>query len=286
MRRVRLARRSGASRLRMPKRMEESTVNNAIVRICAERETAGRCARPSAWLVLLAWLVILGGATAARGQDLYGGVVGVVNDDQGGVVPGAAVVLVNRDTGLRRETLTNTEGAYTFTNVQNGPYDVRISMAGFKEAVRANVPVAVGQISRVDVTLEIGGLSEIVEVTSPVQLLQTDKADVRSELKSGATGPEGARRVAGKIEAAARVRSLGIPMLQPHVVQAVSGLELVLAGKLGDVHRARHRPVVPRVRDESNCVADRLEAGDELRQTRVALVAEPLVVRARNAEVL
>src|SRR5687768_14159129 len=182
MRRVRPA--SLASRLRMRKRMEECIVNNAIVRICAENETAGRCARRSAWLVLVAWLVILNGATAARAQDLYGGVVGVVKDDQGGVLPGAAVVIVNRDTGLRRETLTNTEGAYTFTNVQNGPYDVRISMAGFKEAVRANVPVAVGQISRVDVTLEIGGLSEIVEVTSPVQLLQTDKADVRSELKA------------------------------------------------------------------------------------------------------
>jgi Carboxypeptidase regulatory-like domain len=119
-----------------------------------------------------------------RAQDLYGGIVGIVKDAQGGVLPSATVVVVNRDTGLKRETVTNADGAYTFTNVQSGPYDVRTTVSGFREALRSNVPVTVGQISRVDVTLEIGGLKEVVEVTSPVQLLQTDKADVRSEIKS------------------------------------------------------------------------------------------------------
>jgi Carboxypeptidase regulatory-like domain len=133
---------------------------------------------------LLAAAICLAAAEGARSQDLYGGIVGVVKDAQGGILPGAAVVVVNRDTGLKRETVTNAEGAYTFTNVQSGPYDVRITMSGFREALRSNVPVAVGQISRVDVTLEIGGLKEVVEVTSPVQLLQTDKADVRSEIKA------------------------------------------------------------------------------------------------------
>ena len=94
------------------------------------------------------------------------------------------MVVVNRDTGLRREAMTNTDGAYTLTNVQNGPYDVRVAMTGFREAVRANVPVAVGQISRVDVSLEVGGFEQIVEVSAPVQLLQTDKADMRTELKA------------------------------------------------------------------------------------------------------
>lgn len=128
--------------------------------------------------------ICLAAAAHSRAQDLYGSVVGVVKDAQGGIIPGASVAIVNRDTGLKRETATNTEGAYTFTNLQNGPYDVRITMSGFREALRSNVPVAVGQISRVDVTLEIGGLNEVVEVTSAVQLLQTDKADVRSEIKS------------------------------------------------------------------------------------------------------
>lgn len=134
-------------------------------------------------LVVLALLLGLP-AAPARAQELYGGVVGVVKDPQGGLLPGATVVLVNRDTGLKREVVTNAEGAYTFTNVQNGPYDVRVGMPGFREAVRVQVPVAVGQISRVDVSLEVGGFEQTVEVSAPVQLLQTDKADVRTEIKA------------------------------------------------------------------------------------------------------
>jgi len=49
---------------------------------------------------------------------------------------------------------------------------------------RQNVPVRVGQISRVDVTLEIGTLTETVTVQSRAELLQTDTADVHTELKA------------------------------------------------------------------------------------------------------
>src|SRR3989337_804930 len=102
---------------------------------------------PGVGLLVLGFLL----TTAAHpwAQDLYGSVVGVGKDAQSGMLPGATVTLVNRDTGLKRETVTNTNGAYTFTNVLNGTYDVRVSMSGFREAVRSSVPVAVGQISRV-----------------------------------------------------------------------------------------------------------------------------------------
>ena len=57
-------------------------------------------------------------------------------------------------------------------------------MQGFRENVRSNVPVTIGQISRVDMSLEIGTLTETVTVASAAQLLQTDKADVSTELRS------------------------------------------------------------------------------------------------------
>ena len=65
-----------------------------------------------------------------------------------------------------------------------GPYDVKVSLTGFREAVRTSVPVTIGEISRVDITLEVGALTETVTVASEAQLLQTDKADVHTELKS------------------------------------------------------------------------------------------------------
>jgi hypothetical protein len=139
------------------------------------------------WRPLMAGLLIAGtclaGPMSTSAQELYGSIVGVVTDAQGGILPSAVVVVVNRNTGLQRETTTNAEGGYTFANLPGGSYDVRVTLSGFREAVRSNVPLAVGQISRVNVALEVGGIAEVVEVTSAVQLLQTDKADTRTELK-------------------------------------------------------------------------------------------------------
>ena len=66
-----------------------------------------------------------------------------------------------------------------------GPYDVKVTLQGFKENIRSDVPVSIGQISRVDVALELGALEETITVASSTNLLQTDLADVHTELRSG-----------------------------------------------------------------------------------------------------
>ena len=123
-------------------------------------------------------------ATAGIAQILYGSVVGVVKDPQGGFVPGATVTITNKETGLTRDAVTDTQGNYNFNNVLAGSYDVKVTLQGFRENVRSAVPVTIGQISRVEFTLEVGTVSETVTVASEAQLLQTDKADVHTELKS------------------------------------------------------------------------------------------------------
>ena len=122
----------------------------------------------------------------ALAQILYGSVVGSVKDPQGAFIPGVAVTITNTETGLTRETVTDAQGTYNLVNVLPGPYDVKASLQGFREAVRSNVPVTIGQIARVDVTLEVGTLTETVTVASESSLLQTDKADISTELKSEA----------------------------------------------------------------------------------------------------
>ena len=124
------------------------------------------------------------GAAPAAAQLLYGGLVGSVIDAQGAVVPGARVTIVNTDTNFTRETTTDAQGAYSFANIQAGPYVVKVALQGFREAVRSAVPVRVGQISRVDLTLQVGAMSETITVQSAAELLQTDKADVHTELRS------------------------------------------------------------------------------------------------------
>ena len=110
-------------------------------------------------------------ASAVVAQVLYGSVVGVVKDPQGGFVPGATVSIINKDTNLTRDAVTDAQGAYTFNNVQAGSYDVKVNLQGFRENVRTQVPVTIGQISRVDITLEVGTVSETLTSYGPARTL-------------------------------------------------------------------------------------------------------------------
>jgi hypothetical protein len=123
-------------------------------------------------------------ALPAKAQILYGSVVGVVRDGTGAFIPGATVTIVNKDTNLTREATTNNEGAYSLINVLPGPYDVKVSLTGFRDVARPNVDVTIGQIARVDFSLELGTVTENVLVVAESPLLQTDKTDIHTQLKS------------------------------------------------------------------------------------------------------
>jgi hypothetical protein len=119
-------------------------------------------------------------ATPLSAQVLYGSIVGVVKDAQGAAVPAATITVVNKETNFTREGLSNQDGEFTLANVLPGRYDVKVSLQGFREFVRTDVPITPGQISRVDAKLDIGALAETVTVESSAQLLQTDKTDVHT----------------------------------------------------------------------------------------------------------
>ena len=149
------------------------------------RVKSGRLWRPDGLSIALLALLTTGLIAAPlHAQILYGSIVGVVQDAQGSSIPAATVTVVNKDTNLTQETVSNENGEYTLTNLQPGRYDVKVGLQGFREFVRTNVPVTAGQISRVEVKLEIGALTETVTVESAAQLLQTDKADLHTELKA------------------------------------------------------------------------------------------------------
>ena len=90
-------------------------------------------------LISAALLGVVPGGTAA--QELYGSVVGTVQDNTGGRIPGATIAITNRETNLVLTTVSNETGAYTFTNVLPGTYDVKVTLQGFKEFVQQRVPV-------------------------------------------------------------------------------------------------------------------------------------------------
>jgi Carboxypeptidase regulatory-like domain/TonB dependent receptor len=141
-------------------------------------------ARARVLAVGLVAIAIITAAAPATAQVLYGSIVGSVTDSQGAIVPGVTVTITSKETNLTREATTSAEGTYSLGNVLPGTYDVKAALQGFREIIRQNVPVTVGQVSRVDVVLEVGALTETVTVQSRSELMQTDTADVHTELRS------------------------------------------------------------------------------------------------------
>ena len=103
-----------------------------------------------------------------------GSIEGVVKDQSGGLVPGAKVEITNPVSGLHRETTTDTDGAFRFTNVPFNPYHLVVTAAGFNSYtqdvdVRSTVP------TRIQVGLKIGAAatSVTVEASGP-DLIEND----------------------------------------------------------------------------------------------------------------
>ena len=127
---------------------------------------------------------LCGLSSPVRSQVLYGSLVGNVTDESGAAIPGATVTITHRETGVSRDTTTDSTGAYRFLTVQSGTYTVVVRLEGFRTFTRADVPVTLNTATRVDASLPVGQLAETVTVAAETPLLQTERAEVRAELKA------------------------------------------------------------------------------------------------------
>jgi hypothetical protein len=134
------------------------------------------------WLALLAAVLLW--AAPALAQSFYGALLTVVKDDQGGVLPGVTVVVVNQSTGERREAVSTEDGSARFVNLVPGPYRIEAELTGFQRYVREGIEVNVQTTPRIEVTLALGSLSETLTVTGQSPLLQTQSASVATTVAS------------------------------------------------------------------------------------------------------
>ena len=96
--------------------------------------------RRTLWVSLLAILLPLD--TAA--QETRGHISGTVRDSQA-VIPGAAVEILNVDTKVSQNLVTNGSGYFEARLLNPGNYEVTVRVQGFKPAMQSNIVLAVGQ---------------------------------------------------------------------------------------------------------------------------------------------
>ena len=122
--------------------------------------------RSTLWAALL--VALLPAATAA--QETRGNINGIVQD-QGGVVPGAAVKITNTGTSQTQQLVTNNNGYFEAVLLNPGAYEVRVELHGYKPLTQTNITLAVGQTVNLNLKLEVGQLSDEVTVVAETPLL-------------------------------------------------------------------------------------------------------------------
>ncbi len=101
---------------------------------------------------------------------------GRVTDPQSGGIAAVQIRLTNQATGAARSVMSGAAGAYIFTLISPGRYDVEAVAPGFKTFHDAGIAVDVAAPALPDIRLEVGAVSESVDVTGVVSLLNTESA--------------------------------------------------------------------------------------------------------------
>jgi Carboxypeptidase regulatory-like domain/TonB dependent receptor len=108
-----------------------------------------------------------------------GRITGTVKDQTGAPLSGAAVGAINSATGVRQDTKTNEQGAYSFPAIPVGQYTIEISAPGFAPYRRQGVTIDVNSAPEVDVTLQLAGQSQSVNVSEEAAQVEVEKSDTQ-----------------------------------------------------------------------------------------------------------
>ena len=93
---------------------------------------------------------------SAWGQITGSGLIaGTLTDPNGGVVPGASVIVKNTDTGTERALTSNEAGIYNAPFLQPGHYEITATKSGFAKVVRSGLTVQVGQNLTIDLSMPL-----------------------------------------------------------------------------------------------------------------------------------
>jgi hypothetical protein len=141
------------------------TVNRA-----ARREARGALRCLAAMGAAIALLCVLAFPAAAQ----YGSasISATVVDRTGGVVPNAKVVLKNEQSGITRETVTNSSGVFVFPSVPPGSYTVTVSFTGLETWEGKGIVLTQGAtVNLPNVVLEVAGTRQEIQVSEAAEVV-------------------------------------------------------------------------------------------------------------------
>lgn len=132
----------------------------------------------------LAGFVVFIGAGIGFAQTPTAGIVGVIKDPGGALVPGAILSIRNVETGEVRRLVTGASGEAIATSLPPGEYRLEVLKEGFRKLEEQGVTLEIDQTARIELVLQIGAVSETVQVQATAPLLNTESA-MKGEVIAG-----------------------------------------------------------------------------------------------------
>jgi hypothetical protein len=130
-------------------------------------------------LLLQAVIVLLGAMMYLRpatGQTVNASLGGIVSDEAGARVPGAAVTLVNEASKDTRKTRSNGEGVYQFSAVPTGVYMLTVEHSGFGAYTENGIELHPNDARTLPaISLKVGSVNASVTVTAENQVIDTSE---------------------------------------------------------------------------------------------------------------
>ena len=131
----------------------------------------------------LASLVFAFVCSTAFAQISTGTITGTISDQNGAVIPDAAISVTNTGTGDVRRTSTNSTGDFVVTALNPGKYTIRAEKKGFRQLERQDqVLQANDRLSVGNMALVVGDISEKITVTSQGEVVQTTSSESSQSL--------------------------------------------------------------------------------------------------------
>ena len=121
-------------------------------------------------------------AASMRAQTPTATISGIVKDSQGEAIQGAKVTVTNAAQGSLRETLTNSDGAYSIPNLLPGAYHAEVESKGFARVQFGTVNLAAGRTATLDAVLIPAGQVTTVNVTAANQTVDLAQSMLQGQI--------------------------------------------------------------------------------------------------------
>ena len=135
--------------------------------------------RGKTWLRLLGAVAVVWLCVSPLWGQSSQTIVGTVQDQTGGLIPGVTVTARHLDTNATREVVTNDTGDYKIIRLSRvGLYEVRAEMPGFNVALAPDILLTTGQTVRVDLALVVGDITQTVTVEGAPPLVRSETSSL------------------------------------------------------------------------------------------------------------